>query len=314
VEVLRVKAFDYQAPETLDGAAALLAQHKERARVLAGGTDLLVQLRAGRYEVDVVVDVKRVPELNQVTFDSAAGLSIGAAVPCWRVAEDPEVRGRYPGLVDAISIIGGTGIQGRATLGGNLGNASPSADSTPSLIVHGASVEIVGQLGRRTLPVEQFCLAPGRSALQPGELIVAVRVPVPQKGFGARYLRFIPRNEMDIAVVGVGAAVRLGADGKTVEWASIALGAVGPTPIVAGEAAAALVGQAASTEAFARAADAAKAAARPITDVRGTASQRRHLVGVLTRRALEGALTRARGEPLGHPVAGAASANGHGRK
>ena len=309
-----MKAFDYQAPETLDGAAALLSQHGERARVLAGGTDLLVQLRAGRYEVDVVVDVKRVPELNRITFDTASGLSIGAAIPCWRVAEYPEVRDRYPGLVDAISIIGGTGIQGRASLGGNLGNASPSADSTPSLIVHGASVEVVGQLGRRTLPVEQLCLAPGRNALRPGELIVAVRVPVPKGGFGARYLRFIPRNEMDIAVVGVGAAVVLSGDGQSIEWARIALGAVGPTPIVAEEAAAGLVGQAPTPEAFARAADAAKAAARPITDVRGTAAQRRHLVGVMTRRALEGAVTRARGEALGHPVIGAAKRNGHSQQ
>lgn len=309
-----MKPFEYQAPETLDGVAALLAQHRERARVLAGGTDLLVQLRAGRYEVDVVVDVKRVPELNSIALDPAEGLSIGAAIPCWRVAEHPEVRDRYPGLVDAVSIIGGTGIQGRATLGGNLGNASPSADSTPSLIVHDASLEVVGQLGRRTLPVDQFCLAPGRNALQPGELIVAVRVPVPKRGFGARYLRFIPRNEMDIAVVGVGAAIVLSVDGKTIEWTRIALGAVGPTPIVAEEAAASLVGQAPTPEAFARAAEAAKAVARPITDVRGTAAQRRHLVGVLTRRALEGAAARARGEPLGHPVVGAASKNGHGRQ
>ena len=309
-----MKAFDYRAPETLDGAAALLAQHRERARVLAGGTDLLVQLRAGRYEVDVVVDVKRVPEMNVISFDSEVGLSIGAAVPCWRIAEHPDVRDRYPGLVDAVSIIGGTGIQGRATVGGNLGNASPSADSTPSLIVHEATLEIAGQLGRRTLPVDGFCLAPGRSALRPGELIVSVRVPVPRRGYGARYLRFIPRNEMDIAVVGVGAAVVLSDDGRTIEWARIALGAVGPTPIVAEEAAWALVGQPPTPEAFARAADAAKSAARPITDVRGTAAQRRHLVGVMTRRALEGSVARARGEFLVHPVVGAASTNGHGRQ
>lgn len=307
-----MKPFDYAAPETLGAVAALLAQHGERARVLAGGTDLLVQLRAGRFDADLVVDVKRVPELGSISFDPRLGLSIGAAAPCWLVAEHPEARDRYPGLVDAVSVIGGTGIQGRATLGGNLGNASPSADSTPALIVHQAVLEVAGPGGRRSIAAESFCVAPGRNALQRGELLVSVRLPVPQARFGARYLRFIPRNEMDIAVVGVGAALVLSADGRTVEWARIALGAVGPTPILAEEAAELLVGQAPTAESFARAAEAAKAAARPITDVRGTAPQRRHLVGVLTRRALEGSAARARGEYVGHPVVGASGENGHG--
>lgn len=308
-----MKPFDYRAPDTLDAAIGLLAQNGERARILAGGTDLLVQLRAARFDVDLVVDVKRVPELSQVSFDAESGLLIGAAVPCWRVAENPDVRDRYPGLVDAISIIGGTGIQGRATLGGNLGNASPSADSTPALIAHEAVVQVAGPQGLRTIPVESFCVAPGRNALRPGELVVAIRVPAPRARFGARYLRFIPRNEMDIAVVGVGAAIELSPDRRSIVWARVALGAVGPTPIFVEEAGRALVGKTPSAEAFAVAAATAQASARPITDVRGSAQLRRHLVGVLTRRALEGSAVRALGEPLAHPVVGATRRNGHGQ-
>jgi CO/xanthine dehydrogenase FAD-binding subunit len=313
LEVLSVNPFDYESPETLDEAVALLAKHGARARALAGGTDLLVQLRAGRFDLDLVVDLKRVPELTQLTDDSGQGLTIGAAVSCWQVYENPEVRQRYPGLIDVATIIGGTAIQGRATFGGNLGNASPSGDSIPTLIVHDATLEVVGQLGRRTIDVKDFCLAPGRNALAPGELLLSIQVPAPRPGFGARYLRFIPRNEMDIAVVGVGSSITLSEDRQTIADARISLGAVGPTPIYAEEASRSLVGQRPGEEAFSRAADLAKQAARPISDVRGTAAQRRHLTGVLTRRTLDGALRRARGEAVGHGVAGAASQNGHRR-
>jgi CO/xanthine dehydrogenase FAD-binding subunit len=290
-----VKPFAYQAPTTLGEAIALLSEKGDRARPLAGGTDLLVRLRLGALDVDTVVDVKGIPELNELQVDSAQGLTIGAAVPCCRIYEHAQVASTYPCLADAVSLIGGMAIQGRATVGGNLCNASPSGDALPALIVLGATCSIAGPAGQRTLPVEEFCLAPGRTALGWGELLVSLHLPPPQPGMGARYLRFIPRGEMDIAVVGVGAALVLSADGATIASARLALGAVAPTPLLLPAVGDALAGRPPGEEAWARAADLAAAAARPISDVRGSARLRQHLVGVLTRRALRGAMRRARG-------------------
>ena len=287
-----MRAIDYAAPASLGDAVALLSQFGNRARVLAGGTDLIVQMREHIRDVDLVVDGKQIPELTALEFHPETGLTLGAATPCHRIYNHSEVCARYPGLVDSASIIGGTAIQGRASVGGNLCNAGPAADSTPALIAYGATARIIGPRGERTLPVEQFCVAPGVNALEEGELLVSLHLPAPPARSGARYLRFIPRNEMDIAVVGVGAYVELD-DAGIIRAARIALGAVGPTPLYVPEAGAALVGQAAAEEAFARAAEAAQAAARPISDMRGTAEHRRHLVGVLVRRALRGAVDRA---------------------
>lgn len=289
-----MNAFDYSAPRTLAETASLLAGSGGKARLLAGGTDLLVQLREGRRQADLVIDVKHVPELSALQFDAKAGLLLGAAVPCYRVCEHPEIARRYPGLVDAVSVVGGVQIQSRASVGGNLCNASPAADTIPALIAHRGVCQIVGPSGAsRELPVEAFCLAPGRNALQPGELLVSVRLPVPDAHSAGAYLRFIPRNEMDIAVVGVGVQVTLDATGRCTA-ARIALGAVAPTPLLAGEAGDALVGTSLSDADLAKAATLARAAARPITDMRGDAEFRRHLVGVLTRRAARIALARAR--------------------
>ncbi len=293
-----MKAIDYSAPPTLGEAVALLAEHGPRARALAGGTDLLVQLRANRLDPDLVVDVKRIPELSVLAWDSASGLTVGAAVPCCRIYEDSDVRAAYPGLVDSAGIIGGTGIQGRATLGGNLCNASPSGDSIPALIVLGATCQIAGPNGARQVSVEEFCTAPGRNVLGLGELLVSIHLPAPRPRSGARYLRFTPRNEMDIAVAGAGAWVELSGDLETIVAARVALAAVAPTPLLVPEAAAAIVGRAPTEESITRAAAVAQEAARPISDMRGTAAQRRHLVGVLTRRALRGAVRRAMGERL----------------
>ena len=291
-----MKAFDYRAPTSLDEAVRILADKGDRARPLAGGTDLLVQLRVGRFDLDVLVDVKRIPELIQIRFrpdQPNAGLAIGAAVPCCQIYEDTRIQAHYPAIIDSASIVGGIGIQGRATLGGNLCNSSPSGDTIPALICLGATAQIAGPNGSRTVPVADFCAAPGRSVLQKGEILVAIHLPLPKPHSGARYLRFIPRNEMDIAVVGVGASIVLAPDAATITEARIALGAVGPTPIFAREAGEILVGRAPTEESFALAALAAQAAARPITDVRGTTAQRRHLIGVFTKRALRGALERA---------------------
>lgn len=285
--------FRYVPAATIAEAVATLSQHGERARCLAGGTDVLVQLRAGRFEFDALVDVKGIPETNELTVDGS-GLTIGAAVPCCRVYEDQTIAASYPGIVDGASIIGGIQIQSRGTLGGNLCNAAPSADGICPLIVHSAVAEIVGPNGTRGLPVDEVCSGPGRTVLASDELLVRIQVPKPAAGFGAAYERFIPRNEMDIAIVGVASSVMLDASGERIESARIALAAVGPTPIFATQASAGLAGQPADAESFAAAGETAAGEASPINDMRGTVEQRRELVRVLTRRTLQRAVERAR--------------------
>lgn len=291
-----MRPYEYRAPATVAEAVTLLAEKGERARPLAGGTDLLVQMRAGRFELERVVDVKRIPELSELAYDPVAGLTLGAAVPCCRIYEDPQVRAAYPALVDAVSSIGGIAIQGRATVGGNLCNAASCANSAPPLMVLGAVCRIAGPNGAREVPVEAFFTGSGRTVLQPGELLVSIQVPAPQPGLGARYLRFTPRAEMDIAVVGVGASVLLSEDGATIRRSRIALSVVAATPILAPEAGASLEGKPVSPEAIVEAARLAQQAARPRTTMRGTAPHRRHVVGVLAERALWGAIRRARGD------------------
>jgi carbon-monoxide dehydrogenase medium subunit len=289
-----LKAIDYAAPKTVAEAVALLAEHGDRARVLAGGTDLIVQVREGRRAPDLLVDVKHIPELNELTYDPKHGLRLGAAVPCCNIYEHAAIARAYPGLIDAVSLIGGIQIQSRASVGGNLCNASPAADSIPALIAHETTCLIAGPKGTREVPVEQFCTAPGRTVLASGEFLVGLRVPPPRPHFGAAYLRFIPRNEMDIAVVGAGVSVTLDAGKGRCTAARVALAAVAPTPLLVPEAGAALVDGALSDGLIDRAAQLARAAARPISDMRGDTDYRRHLVGVLTKRAVQTALTRAK--------------------
>jgi carbon-monoxide dehydrogenase medium subunit len=289
-----LQAFDYVAAQSVDEVISLLAEKGDMARVMSGGTDLLVALREGRRKAELVIDVKGLPETTALQYDAAKGLTLGAAVPCHRMYDDKTVAKAYPGLMDSAHLIGGTQIQGRASMGGNLCNASPAADSTPNLIAHAAICHIAGPNGRRELKVEEFCVAPGRNALGSGEFLVALQVPAPQAGFGAAYLRFIPRNEMDIAVVGVGAAVQLDESRSKFVAARIALGAVAPTPLFVEEAGAALVGKPVNEESIAEAAKIAQAAAKPISDMRGTAEYRKHLVAVLTRRTLQKAVERAK--------------------
>lgn len=233
-----MQAFTYVAAQSVDEVIKLLAEKGDMARVMSGGTDLLVALREGRRKAELVIDVKRLKETTAMTYD-AQGLTLGAAVPCHRMYDDKALVKAYPGLIDSASLIGGVQIQGRASMGGNLCNASPAADSIPSLIVHSAICNIAGPNGHRQLPVEEFCVAPGRNALQTGEFLVSLQIPAPKPGFGAAYLRFIPRNEMDIAVVGAGAAVQLDESRTKIVSARISLGAVAPKPLfvtAAGEA------------------------------------------------------------------------------
>ena len=287
-------AFDYATPESVADAVVMLSDHGKNACVLAGGTDLIVQLRENRRRTDLVVDVKKIAELNALSYAAATGLTVGAAVPCYRIYGDAEIAAAYPGLMDAARLVGGTGIQGRASLGGNLCNASPAGDTIPPMIVLSGVAEIAGPNGTRKVAVEDFCTAPGRTVLGDGEFLVSLHFPAPAPNSGAFYRRFIPRNEMDIAVVGVGASVVLSEDRSSFVSARIAVGAVAPTPLFVREAGDALAGQSVSGEAIQRAADLARDAARPISDMRGTAEYRKHLTSVLTRRVVEGAIQRAK--------------------
>lgn len=284
---------DYEAPASIDAAAEAFKRLGSNARALAGGTDLLVQMRAGRRDNRVVVDVKKVPELSAIAWDPTKGLTLGAAVPCYKIAEHPDVREHYAGLIDVVEMIGGTPIQGRASVGGNLCNAAPSADSIPALIAYSAICHIVGPGGVRHLPVEEFCVGPGKNALDDNEFLVSLHLPPPPPNSGARYIRFIPRNEMDIAVVGVGVSVTL--ENGNFQSARVALASVAPTPLYVPTAGEAVAGKPVNEETIAAAAEAAKEAAKPISDMRAPAEYRKHLCAVLTRRAIEDAVERARG-------------------
>ncbi len=289
-----MKSFDYAAPASLAEATALLTRPEGTARVLAGGTDLLVQLREHLRDADLVVDVKRVPELMELSYTPQDGLRLGASVPCYRVYDAAAVSAAYPGLADAARIVGGWQIQGRASIGGNLCNASPAGDTIAPLIALKARCVVVGPEGAREIPAEDFCASPGRNVLGRGELLVTILVSPPVVRGGSAYERFIPRNEMDIAVVGASSWVQLDPAGETVVEARVALGAVAPTTVLAAEAGRWLAGRPATDETFAHAGELARAAASPISDMRGNAEYRTHLVGVLTRRTLARAVERAR--------------------
>jgi len=288
-----LKWTDYEKAESVEEAVRLLAAGGGSARAMAGGTDLLPKARGGVFETNLIVDVKAIPELNVLSYDSGNGLTLGAAVPCYKIYSDADVKAHYPGLLDAATLIGGIQIQGRASIGGNLCNAVPSADSIPALIALGATANIEGPDGSRQVAVEDFCTGPSKNVLKTGELLVSLSIPAPAANSGARYLRFIPRNEMDIAVAGVGVSVEL--DNGNFKSARLALAAVGPTPLFVKAVGAALAGKPANDETIAAAGQIAKDAATPITDMRGTVEYRKHLCDVLTRRALSTAVNRAKG-------------------
>ncbi len=284
-------AFNFDAPTSLDDALKVLAAHGEKARPLCGGTDLIIQMRAGVRRPEHVVDIKQIKELRELKFDARNGLRLGAAVSCIEIFENAEIRRHYPGLTEAAHLIGSLQIQNRASVGGNLCNGSPAADSTPALIALGARARIAGPKGEREVPVEKFVLSPGRTVLEPGELLVQLLVPAPAPHSSDAYLRFIPRNEMDIAVVGAGVSVTL--DAGKISAARIGLGAIAATPLVAVKAAESLIGKKLDDAALALAGRLASEAGSPIDDMRGTAEYRRHVTSVLTARALTIAAERA---------------------
>jgi CO/xanthine dehydrogenase FAD-binding subunit len=281
----------YEAPESVEEAVRLMSADPQ-AKVLAGGTDLLIQFRAGIAEPTAFIDVKRIPGLIGIAIDEK-GLRLGAATPAAEICEHAELTRLWPGLAEAVHLIGSTQIQGRGTVGGNLCNASPAADSVCALIVNQATCVIAGPAGERTVPAGEFCTSPGRTVLGRGELLVAVRVPRPVPHTSDAYLRLIPRTEMDIAVVGAGVSVTLGANGVCTA-ARVAIGAVAPTARLVPDAARALIGSTIGEEALRKAGEAASSAAEPINDKRGTVAYRQTVAGVLVRRAAAIAADRAR--------------------
>jgi carbon-monoxide dehydrogenase medium subunit len=282
----------YEAPGTIEDAVGLLAAEKGLARVLAGGTDLLVRLRSGHVEPDLVVDIKHIAAMHEITAEDG-GFRIGGAVSCAELGEHPGVRKQWPGVVEAAELIGSTQIQGRCTMVGNLCNASPAADSVPAMVAAGATVRVVGPEGRRDVAVEDVSDAPGKTCLARDEIVDSVFLPARPARSGDAYLRFIPRTEMDIAVVGAGVALSL--DGQGVCTAArMALGAVAERVLLVPEAAA-LVGTTVDEAALGKLAAVASAACRPIDDKRGTREFRIKVAGVLARRAALIALERAKG-------------------
>ncbi|MEM7023839.1 MAG: xanthine dehydrogenase family protein subunit M [Pseudomonadota bacterium] len=283
----------YEAPQTFEIASALLANASGTARVLAGGTDLLVQLRAGMIEPDLVVDLKNIPETKRITAENG-GFRIGAAVSGAQLGEHPEVKQLWPGVVEAVELIGSTQIQGRATMVGNMCNASPVADSVPAMIAAGAVVSVVGPDTKREVPVEDICTGPGQTSLGKGEIVASVFLPARLPRSSDAYLRFIPRTEMDIAVVGVGISLSLDESG-TCTAARVGLGAVAARPLLVEPAAQALIGTSVDDQALEKLAAACSEACRPIDDKRGTIEYRTKVAGVLARRAAAIALQRAKG-------------------
>lgn len=282
----------YEAPGTAEDAVALLAAAGNGARVLAGGTDVLVQMRSGRIAPSLLVDVKGIAEMRAISQE-ASGLRVGAAVPCMELVESDAFARRYPGVADGVRLIGSVQVRGRATLGGNLCNASPAADSVPAMIAAGARATVIGPRGRRELPVEEVASGPGRTTLTAGEFVVSFLLPNPDARSGAAYMRFTPRTEMDIAVVGVGISLTLDAGG-TCTAARVALGAVAERALLVPDAAATLIGTRVDAAAIDALAAAASAACRPIDDKRGTKAFRIRVAGVLARRTAVLALERAR--------------------
>jgi CO/xanthine dehydrogenase FAD-binding subunit len=288
-----MRDFEYEAPRSLADAIGLLSRSNGRARPLAGGTDLIDHVRTGRLTPDLLVDVKKIAELNRLEC-LGAGLRLGAAVPCYRIYDDARIATEYAALAESCRIIGGIQIQNRASVGGNLCNSGPAGDSIPSLIALEAVCVMTGPQGTREVPAHEFCTAPGKNVLWSGELLVELKFPPRPPRSGSHYRRFIPRNEMDIAVVGVAASVALDHKTDLITAARVALGAVGPTPLLAAEAGRLLVGRAADVPAIETAARAARDIARPIDDMRGTVEFRLHVTEVLVRRVLTEAIERAR--------------------
>lgn len=283
----------YEAPTTTKDAVTLLSRTKGNVFVLAGGSDLLVRMKGGFVEPDLLVDIKRIPAMREIK-KTATGFRIGAAVSCAELGEHAALKKAWPGVVEAANLIGSDQVQSRCTVTGNLCNASPAADSVPALVAAGAKAAVVGPKGRRTVPVEKIPAGPGRTTLAKGEMIEAITLPAPKPKTGDAYLRFTPRTEMDIAVCSAGVRVTLGRGGVIAD-ARVALGAVAPTVILVPAAAKAIIGTKLDDDAIAALVAACEAACAPIDDKRGTVEFRTEVAGVLAKRAAKIAYQRAGG-------------------
>jgi aerobic carbon-monoxide dehydrogenase medium subunit len=283
----------YLAPHTLDEAIGAFAAAGGAGRILAGGTDLLVQMRSGAVKPGLIVDIKKIAELTTITETTDGGFRIGAAVSGMALAEHPRFGKVWPGVLEATNLIGSKQVQGRASAGGNLCNASPAGDSVPAMVAAGAVVTVQGPSGRRELPVEAVPAGPGRTNLKPGEILVSFALPPRRPGSSDAYLRMIPRTEMDIAVVGCGVNLTM-KDGVCIA-ARVGLGAVAPTVLNVTDAANALIDSRLDDAALDKAAAACRAACRPIDDKRGTIVYRTKVAGVLVKRVALIAAQRAQG-------------------
>jgi CO/xanthine dehydrogenase FAD-binding subunit len=292
-----MSSLSYAAPTSVDDAVKLLAGASGLAKVLSGGTDLLVQLRSGRLKPELIVDTKKIPGIIGIREENG-GFVIGAATPGAVVEAHPGMNAAWPGLVEALDLIGSTQVQGRCSLAGNLCNASPAADSVPALFAAGATAVIVGSKGKREIPVEQVPTGPGRTSLAKDEFILEFKLPPRPGRSGDAYLRFIPRTEMDIAVVGCGINVTLDSKGVCTA-ARVSLGAVAPTVLLVKDAAVALIGHTLDDATLAKLDAAARAACKPINDKRGTIEYRTKVAGVLARRVAAIAFDRAMGKSQG---------------
>jgi carbon-monoxide dehydrogenase medium subunit len=284
----------YHTPKSFEEASAIAAGAEGLTRFLAGGTDVLVQMRAGMVRPDDLIDLKSIEGVDAITRTDDGGWRIGVAVPGIVLGGHAEFVADWPGVVEGMELVGSTQVQGRATLTGNLCNGSPAADSVPGLVAAAARVEVTGPNGIREIAVEDIPAGPGKTTLAKGEIISAIMVPPRGANAGDCYLRFTPRTEMDIAVVGCAVSLRL--EGDTITEARVALGAVAPTVILVPEAADAIVGTKLDDTAIAALVAAAEKAANPITDKRGTAEFRTEVAGVLAKRAAKTAYARAKGE------------------
>jgi aerobic carbon-monoxide dehydrogenase medium subunit len=281
----------YEAPVSLEAASALLAEAPAQSFVLAGGTDLLVRMKGGFVEPELIVDIKHIPDLQELRLDKD-GFVIGAAVPCAALGENVELSAQWPGVVEAANLIGSKQIQGRCTIVGNLCNASPAADSVPALVTAAAKVRIRDRKGTRTVAIETIPVGPGKTSLAKGEFIEAVLLEKRRPRSADAYLRFIPRSEMDIAVVSAGVDLERDKAG-VITKARVALGAVAPTVMLVEAAAAAIIGSNLEDKALTALAEACSAACQPINDKRGTVEFRTKVAGVLARRAAQIAYQRA---------------------
>ena len=289
-----MKYVDYERPTNLKAALEILQNNGETTKILAGGTDILTKLRIRREQPDLLLDSKEIPELNELSYNPDSGLTVGGAVPFYKLYAHADVIKYYQSIVDSTKIIGGIPIQGRATLGGNLCNAAPSADAIPTLIVLGATATIHSLNDSREVPICEFCTGPGSTILNTNEIVVSINIPSPKQNSGAHYMRFIPRNEMDIAVVGVGTSVELSDDGSKFKDAQVSLASVAPTPLHVTSITDYLSGKEINDENIEKAGELAKDATKPISDMRGTAEYRQHLCTVLTKRSLKQSIERAK--------------------